>query len=136
MFVPSYSKDVVIDFHVLPPSYGLCYSWELCVSIHTYDNREAGELIATSKYLIIMKANINCYWKQLGSKESVIIATCIIFHPCLDVSTIKYVTDIPRTLLKKAHLPLQRHLICVSDSDHDDTLYIIELQNKNEYKIK
>ena len=49
----------------------------------------------------IMKFNTNWYWKQLGTKESVIIATHNIVHPCLDLQNIKYVEDITIILWNK-----------------------------------
>ena len=36
MFIPSYPKDGVTAFHVLSPTFGLCYIWKLCVSVRSY----------------------------------------------------------------------------------------------------
>ena len=36
MFIPSYHKDGVTAFHVLSPTFGLCYIWKLCVSVRSY----------------------------------------------------------------------------------------------------
>ena len=58
----------------------------------------ASELISKAEYPSIMKSNTHWSWQQLETKDSVIIATCTIFHPCLDVSTIKDVADIPKRL--------------------------------------
>ena len=62
---------------------------------------KAGELILKSECVSIMKANTNCYWQQIGTIDIIIIATCTIFHPCLDMSTIKYVEEIPRGLCNR-----------------------------------
>ena len=59
-----------------------------------------GIIIVKSEYLSIMNVNKNWYWKKLGTTESVIIETHTIFYPCLYVSTIKNVSDIPRSLCK------------------------------------
>ena len=29
----SYPTYIVTDFRVMPPSFGLCYSWDICVSV-------------------------------------------------------------------------------------------------------
>ena len=59
---------------------------------------KVGELILKAEYVIIMKSSKTWYWQQLETKDSVVVATHTIVHPCLDVSTIKYVADIPRIL--------------------------------------
>ena len=59
---------------------------------------KVGELILKAEYIIIMKSRKTWYWQQLETKDSVVVATHTIVHPCLDVSTIKYVADIPRIL--------------------------------------
>ena len=61
----------------------------------------AGEIIVNVVYLIMMKANTNWYWKEHGNKGSVIIATCTIVHQCIDVATIEFVSDLPRSLYNK-----------------------------------
>ena len=59
------------------------------------------ELIVKAGYISIMRSNTNWYWQQLGTKDSVIIVTRTIAHPCLYVSTIEYVADITRILCNK-----------------------------------
>ena len=59
------------------------------------------ELIVKAGYVSIMRSNTNWYWQQLGTKDSVIIVTRTIAHPCLYVSTIEYVADITRSLCNK-----------------------------------
>ena len=85
-----------------------------------------------------MKANKNWYWKQLGTKESVIIVTRTIVHPCLDVSTIKDVADTPRSLCnkKQARKAVKIHTIYISDAYHYCILDEIECQYQNEYGRK
>ena len=85
-----------------------------------------------------MKSNTNWYWQQLETKLSVFIAIHTIFHPCLDVSTIKDVSYIPRILCnkKQARKSVQRHTICISDAYHGYILDEIERRYHIEYKIK
>ena len=59
---------------------------------------KASELISEAEYPSIMRSNTHWSWQQLETKDSVTISTCTIFHQFLDVSTIKYVVDIPRSL--------------------------------------
>ena len=61
----------------------------------------AGELIVKAEYISIKKSNTNWYCQQLGTNQSVIIATHTSFYPYLDVSTIKYVVDTLISLCNK-----------------------------------
>ena len=81
-----------------------------------------------------MKANKYWYWKKLGTKESVIIETRTTVHPCLYVSTIKYVTDIPRSLCnkKQTHKAVKIQPICISDAYQDYISYEIERRDQIE----
>ena len=71
-----------------------------------------------------MKSDANCYFQQLRTEDSVIISTHTIFHPCLDVSAIKEVEDIPRSLCnkKQAQKSVKRHPISIYDADQDYVL--------------
>ena len=66
----------------------------------TFDRQciKAGQLIVKAEYLGLIKTSKNWYWQQLENKESITISPRTIFHPCLDVSNIKYVADVPRSL--------------------------------------
>ena len=46
---------------------------------------KAGELILKEEYISTMKSNTNWYWKQLVTKEGIIIETRTIYHLCLYV---------------------------------------------------
>ena len=61
----------------------------------------AGALISNAIYLIVIKASTNWYWEGNVNKDSVTTATRNIVHPCLDVATIKDVSDIPHSLCNK-----------------------------------
>ena len=60
----------------------------------------SGEIIGDTVYLIITKSNKNWYREEYRNKDSVIISTSTIIHPCLDFATIKYVEDLPHSLCK------------------------------------
>ena len=74
--------------------------------------------------------------EKLGTKDSVIIETHTIFHTCLYMSTIKYVSDIPISLCnkKQARKAVQINKILISDAYHDYVLYEIERWYQIEYK--
>ena len=48
-----------------------------------------------------MKATTNWYWKQNQNEHIVIILTRTIVTPVLDVSLIKNIADIPRSVVNK-----------------------------------
>ena len=85
-----------------------------------------------------MKASTNWYWQKLGTKEGFIITTRTVVHPCLDVSTIKYVAYIPRRLCnkKQSRKYVKRHTISISDADSDYILCGINCQDQIDYKRK
>ena len=69
MFGPSHNTDSVTDFYVLSLSFGLCYSWEICVSIHKYginrDNISHQDISLSDRNLI------NPLWEKLvGEADS------------------------------------------------------------------
>ena len=96
---------------------------------------KSGELIVKAEYLNIMKFNTNWYGQQLGTKQSVIIATFIIVNPFLYVSNIKDVSDIRISLRNKEEVR-NGVQICISDVDNDYILVEIEGQVKIEYERK
>ena len=58
-------------------------------------------------------------------------------HPCLDVVTVKYVHDIPKSICNRnnSKQALQTHPICLTDCDHDYILEEIEHRDKVELEI-
>ena len=80
-----------------------------------------------------MQENYNWYWKQQSLQQNIIFTTRTILHPRLDVVRIKYVQDIPKTSCNKIQAKkfIQRHPICMTDSDHDYILNDIERREKN-----
>ena len=52
-----------------------------------------------------MKTTTNWYWQQNIMKQGVILSTRAIVHPCLEVSAIKNVADIPRSIRNKKVTP-------------------------------
>ena len=51
----------------------------------------ADELVVKVQYIFSMKENTNWYWKQQSLKQNVIVTTCTILHPRIDVFRITYV---------------------------------------------
>ena len=72
-----------------------------------------------------MKENMKWYWYQKHQQKIIVIPTCTILHPCLDVILVKCIQDIPRSFCNwnQANQDLQIIPICVTDSNHD---YIID----------
>ena len=70
--------------------------------------------------------------------QSVIISTRTIVHPCLEVSVINIVSEIPSiTCNKKQALhAVQRQPICIADEDCDYILDEIELCYNIKYRRK
>ena len=91
---------------------------------------KAGEIIVKPEFLIIMKNYTKWYWQQFGTQESIIIENCTIFHPCLDMSSIKDVAEIPISSCnkKKARKSVKRHPIFISDADQSYMLGELDLR--------
>ena len=58
----------------------------------------AGELVVKSQYICSVQENTNWCWKQQSLQHNIIVTTCTILHPCLDVIIITDVQDIPNTV--------------------------------------
>ena len=50
------------------------------------------ELVAKAQYICSMQESTDWYWKQQPLQHTIIFATRIIIHPCLDVIIIRYVS--------------------------------------------
>ena len=61
----------------------------------------SGELAVKAQYLCYTKENTTWYWKQQPLQYNIIFITRIILHPCLDVTTIRYVQDIPNNVCNR-----------------------------------
>ena len=68
-----------------------------------------------------MQEKINWYWKQQTLKQTIIVPTRTIPHPCLDVIIIRDVQDIPNNICNmiQSKQSIQRHPIIMTDSDYD-----------------
>ena len=82
-----------------------------------------------------MQESTNWYWKQQPLQHNIIFPTRTILHPGLDFATIRYVQDIPKTVCNRIQVEksIQRHPICMTDTDYDYILYGIERRDKIEF---
>ena len=73
----------------------------------------AGEIVVKVQYLSCTKSTTTWYWEKTHKKQVIVIPTCTILNPCLDVFVVKYVQDIPRSICNRnqARRDLQRRLI-------------------------
>ena len=87
----------------------------------------AGELFVKAHYLSCIKQNTNFYW----------FPTRTIVHPCLDVVAVKDVHDTNKSIRNRNHTKqaLQKHYLCLTESDHDYILEEIEHRDKIESVI-
>ena len=74
---------------------------------------KSGEPVVKSEHFILMKSKTNWYCEQHGKHWSFIISTPTIVHPCLEVSVIKNVSDIPRSICNKNHDRLRLDKQCL-----------------------
>ena len=83
-----------------------------------------------------MHENTNWHWKQQSPQQNIIVPTCKILHPCLDVVIITDIQDIPKTFCNRiqAKKAIKRHPICITDADYDSILYETERQDKIEFE--
>ena len=80
-----------------------------------------------------MQENTNFYWKQQPLQQPIIVPTCTILLPRLDVITIRYVQDIPKNFCNmiQAKKAIQRHTIIMTDDDYNYILDESECREKN-----
>ena len=85
----------------------------------------ACELVVKAKYLCSMHENTNWCRKKQSLKQNIIVTTCTILHPCIDVFRITYFRDIPKTVCNKiqAKKTIQRHPIFITNANYD---YILD----------
>ena len=60
-----------------------------------------GELFVKAKYLCYMQDITNWYWEQHTHQQDIIVPTCTILHPRLDVIGITDVQDIPKRMCNR-----------------------------------
>ena len=56
----------------------------------------AGKLFVKAQYRCYVQEKTNWYWKQQPLKQTIIVPTRTILHPCLEVVFNRYVQDIPK----------------------------------------
>ena len=99
---------------------------------------KAGELAVKEEYLSIMKAKTNSYWQQNGMKQSVMISTRTIVHPCLDNSDLNNYAYITSSVCnkKQARQAVHRQPFHISDADHYYILDEIQRRDHIKYEIQ
>ena len=92
----------------------------------------AGELVVKAQCICSMQEIYNWYWKQHSLQHNIIVPTCTILHPRLDVVRITHVQDTPKTICNRiqAKKSIQRHPICMTDADYDYNMDGIERREK------
>ena len=68
-----------------------------------------------------MQYNTNWYWEQTSKQNTIIVPTCTIVYPCLDVMEVTELKQTPNNecTINQTHKALQRCLISLTDSNHD-----------------
>ena len=61
----------------------------------------AGELVSKAQYFCSAQENSNWYWEKQSLRYNIIVPTCTIIHPRLDVVIIKHVQEIPKTVCNR-----------------------------------
>ena len=84
----------------------------------------AGELVVKAQYISSMQEKTNWYQKQQPLQQTIIVPTCTILHPHLDVITIRYVQEIPRKFCNTVQEknPYKELHICMTDANYDSIL--------------
>ena len=68
-------------------------------NITTYGHvSKIGELSVRAEYLISTKTKTNGYWEQKVNQQSIIFSNSTYFYLYHDVSVVKYVAYVPRTI--------------------------------------
>ena len=65
--------------------------------IHAIKNCKTGEMDTREYYLRCMQENTKWYWDQKMQHQAIVVPTCTIVHPWIDVMVMKHVHDIPRS---------------------------------------
>ena len=80
----------------------------------------SGGLVFKAQYMDCMKYSTKWYWEQTQQQNNILVPTRTILHPCLDIMVVTEVKEIPNSLCNRnqAHKSIQRHSICLTDSDH------------------
>ena len=61
----------------------------------------AGDLVVKAQYHCFVLEKTNWYWKEQPLQHTIMVPTCTILHPRLDVITIRYVQDIHKNFCNR-----------------------------------
>ena len=75
-----------------------------------------------TKHVANLRLTSHMYWQQNRNKQGGVINTHNIFHTCLDVSIIKYVSDIPHSIFS-----LKNHGNMFKDRHHIIIIFYMKL---------
>ena len=83
-----------------------------------------------------MQLDTNWYWNQQPKHHVITVTTRKILHPQLEVNTIIYIHDIPKSVCNRtqAKKSISRHPICLTDSDYGYILKEIGRRSKIEFE--
>ena len=81
-----------------------------------------------------MKENKKWYWENKNQQQVIIFITWTIVHTCLELVTVKYVHNIPRSVYSRNQQKqaLQRNPSCLTDYDQNYILEKIERRDNIE----
>ena len=69
-----------------------------------------------------MQENKKWYWERKNHQQFIIVPTCAILHPCLDVIAVKDINYIPKNVCNRsqAKRALQIYPVCTTDYYHEN----------------
>ena len=85
-----------------------------------------------------MKENTKWYWEQKQKQQVIVVPTCNILHPCIDVMVVKGVHNNPNSIFNRNQSiqVLKINPIYLTESDNDCFFDEIVSREKFEYKGK
>ena len=96
----------------------------------------AGKLVVKAQYLCSMKESNNCFWDQHPQNKVIMVPTCTILHPQVDVTIITDIHDKPKSVCNRTQSKedISRHHICLTDSNYEYISEEIDLWDKIDFE--
>ena len=95
-----------------------------------------GGLVSKAQFLCSMQENTNWYWKQQPLKHTIIVPTRTIPYPRLDVITIRYVHDIPKSVCNRIKENKSIKINTISTTDDDYNYIMDEIEHCEEIECE